>query len=85
MGEMIPSHMDFQIGFAFGVLSALAIVFVVALSLTRIMRLPSPLGNVHAPVMAQPLPMELTNDAKEFALERQALLPYIDNPEGLGR
>jgi len=76
---------DFTLGFAFGVLSALAVVFVVAWSLTRIMRLPGPLGNNHTSTMAEPLPMVLSNDAKEAAIERSQLLPYIDNPEGLGR
>jgi hypothetical protein len=76
---------EFILGFALGVLSVLASVFVVGWSLTRIMRLPSPLGREVSPTLAPALPMVLTNDAKEAAIERQTLLPYIDNPEGIGR
>lgn len=76
---------EFMVGFALGVLSALSIAFVVGWSLTRIMRLPSPLGNEPTPAMAPELPMVISNDAREAKIEREALLPYIDNPEGLGR
>lgn len=72
---------DFVIGALFGGAVVLCATFIVAWSLTRITRLPSPTGVIYQPPPAESLPFVVTNDAQEARNERK----YLDAPEGLGR